>query len=407
MSSEVQSEPAQHASPPPPVRSARDLFQALESGDVKTRLAALQAVQRAPETALSFGLCDNRDVLDVLLSQAERYRGKLEWLNWIGALAAFRDPRVVRLFISLLTTESHGELLFGLAGYLRSESVETIRDPLRSALMQNDCVARSHAVARLLAHCPELSAGEALRVGLLEPESDIPLPVFPAALEEWLRELAGPFQSQVQLELQRQGAPVIGVLVEYWDRLGESARKWLLEWAAEIDADLVLIPIREVLSQRSEGLILAALEAAGHLKDFPADLESLITPFLDHADELIRRAAIMACHSARNWRLFFEKDPSVLVRQACVAKIVNQEGSGAVSFALQQLANPDWRIRAAAADGLLLFGKSGVRAAFALLPEAGEAVRIAIARMVVHSEDQELLDEFMLRCSQPATPSQL
>jgi len=403
MSAEVQSEPAQQAAPPPPVRSARDLFQALESGDVKTRLAALQAVQRAPETALSFGLCDNRDVLDVLLSQAERYRGKLEWLNWIGALAAFRDPRVVRLFISLLTTESHGELLFGLAGYLRSESVETIRDPLRPALMQNDCAARSHAVAPLLAHCPELSAGEALRVGLLEPEGDIPLPVFPAALEEWLSELAGPFQSEAHIELRRQGVSTLSALVAQWELLPESARKWLLEWAAESDADLALTPIREVLSQRLEGLVLAALEAAANLKHFPDDLNVLITSFFDHDDEMIRRAAIIARPSAESLRLVFEKDPSVVVRQACMAKIIQRKGREAVSFALKQLASPDWRIRAAAADGLISLGRPGVRAAFTLLPDAGESVRIGVARMVIHSADEDLINEFIQCCSRPVS----
>ena len=70
---------------------------------------------------------------------------------------------------------------------------------------------------------------------------------------------------------------------------------------------------------------------------------------------------------------------------------------------LAALANPDWRIRAAAVDGLLSFGQPGVRAALALLPEAGETVRIGIARMVVHWADEELLDEFVRRCSQPAS----
>ncbi len=183
----------------------------------------------------------------------------------------------------------------------------------------------------------------------------------------------------------------------------ESARKWLLEWAAETDPDLVLDGIREVLTKRSDGLILAALEAAAKLNDVPADLEMLMTPLLEHSDELIRRAAVMACRSGLNWRLFFENEPSVLVRQTCIARVMDQEGQEAVPFALQQLANPDWRIRAAAVDGLLSFGKSGVRAALTLLPEAGESVRIGIARMVIHWADEELLDEFVRRCSHPAS----
>src|SRR5215831_6269354 len=100
------------------VRCARELFEALESPDGAVRLAALHAVQDAPATALGFGPYLERDLVDILLSQAERFRGGLERLSWIGALAAFHDPRAVRLFASLITTASHTELLFALANYL-------------------------------------------------------------------------------------------------------------------------------------------------------------------------------------------------------------------------------------------------------------------------------------------------
>jgi len=161
------------------VRCTRELFEALESPDGAIRLAALYAVQDAPETALSFGPYAKRDLLDVLLSQAEGLRGELEWLSWIGALAAFRDPRVVRLFTSLITTESHTELLFALANYLRTERLDPIRIQLGEALMQNGCVARARAVASVLAEWPSLSTGEALRIGLLEPGDNTPFPCSP------------------------------------------------------------------------------------------------------------------------------------------------------------------------------------------------------------------------------------
>jgi hypothetical protein len=62
--------------------------------------------------------------------------------------------------------------------------------------------------------------------GLLQPEDGTPLPVFSAAPGEWLNELAGPFQSEAKLELQRQGASTLGELVGYWDRLLESVKNW-------------------------------------------------------------------------------------------------------------------------------------------------------------------------------------
>ncbi len=195
------------------VRTARQLFEALESPDGGVRLAALQAIQQAPSTALSFGLHAKRDLLDVLLSQAERFRGEFEWMNWLGAIAGFREPRVVRLFTSLITTESHGELLFALANYLQSEPLDSLRIPLGEALMQNDCVARARAVAPLLATCPGLSTGEALRIGLLKPRGETPLPAFSKSTAEWLSELAGPFQLEAQLELKRQGASTLTALV--------------------------------------------------------------------------------------------------------------------------------------------------------------------------------------------------
>lgn len=163
MSSGVQvEEQSQAAGPQFHVRCARELFEALESPDGAIRLAALHAVQNAPGTALSFGPYARRDMVDVLLSQAEHFRGELEWLSWIATLAAFHDLRIVRLFTSLITTESHTELLFALANYLRAESLEAMRVQLGAALMQNACVARARAVAPLLAPGPHLSACEAI-----------------------------------------------------------------------------------------------------------------------------------------------------------------------------------------------------------------------------------------------------
>lgn len=403
MSSDTESQAQANNSSQFLVRSARELFGALESPDGMIRLAALQAVQSAPETSLSFGLYEKRDLIDVLLSQAERLRAAFEWMNWIGALAAFHEPRVFRWFASLLTAESHSQLLFALANYLKNEPLDSIRFELSEALMQNECVARVRAVAPLLRPYPPVFTGEALRIGLLERVDGAPLPAFSAAIDEWLDELSGPFQSEAQIELKLHGPSSLVSLVEHWDRLSESDRKWLIEWATEINADAIVLPVRKVLAERYDGLILVALEAVAKLKTFPADFENLLIPFLQHGHDVIRRAAVMACRSAFDWRQFFEQERSVIVRQACVAKVIQQEGMDAMSFALQQLSNPDWRIRSAATEGLLSLGQPGVRAALTLLPEASEPVRIAIGRIVVHSADEDALDEFLRSCPHSVT----
>jgi hypothetical protein len=360
-------------------------------------------VQSAPDTALGFGPYEERDLVDVLLSQAEHFRGEMEWLSWIGALAAFHEPRVVRLFTSLITTESHAELLFALANYLRAESLNTIRHQVAGALLQNDCVARARAVAWLFAGIRNLKPAEALRVGLLEPTSGIGLPLFSASANEWLKELASPFQQEAQIELRRQGESTLAGVVSHWDRLPERAKNWALRWAAEANADVIVDGIREVLTNKQEALLLQALETAAELKNWPPDFDSLIVIFAKHSDELVRRAAALACRSGLNWRILFEGESSVLVQQACIAKVVEQEGRDAIPFALQQLSSPDWRLRAAAVECLLSLGEWGVRAALILLPQAGEPVRIGVARLVADWADGELHDEFVYRCSLPVS----
>ena len=170
--------------------------------------------------------------------------------------------------------------------------------------MQNECVARVRAVAPLLRPYPPVFTGEALRIGLLERVDGAPLPAFSAAIDEWLDELSGPFQSEAQIELKLHGPSSLVSLVEHWDRLSESDRKWLIEWATEINADAIVLPVRKVLAERYDGLILVALEAVAKLKTFPADFENLLIPFLQHGHDVIRRAAVMACRSAFDWRQF-------------------------------------------------------------------------------------------------------
>jgi len=203
------------------------------------------------------------------------------------------------------------------------------------------------------------------------------------------------------VELQRQGVSTLTALLSYWDRFSESNKRWLLECAGKVDAGLVLNPIRRVLTTRPHKLTLTALELAAKLKELPDDFDDLITPLVHDGDELVRRAATMLCRSVLDWRRLFANETSVLVRQACIAKVTDQEGEDAIPFVLEQLSDRDWRIRAAAAEALSSLGNSGIRAAFTLLPEAAEPVRASIARMAIQSADENLLDKFLESCSQP------
>ncbi len=380
------------------VRTARALFDALAAAAAPTRLSALQAVRLSPATALSFGLYAGRDVIDVLLQQAQRWRGTMEWFSWIGALAAFRDVRVMRLFVCLLSTEDHGDLLFALAEYLRKEPAEALRPRLAPALMQNECASRARAVAHLLAGSCGGCASERLRIQLLESSGEVPLPLFseeePAA---WLTELDGLFQSEARAVLRAQGPATLAALAAHWEEFSTNNGAWLLDWAADDDPALATDLMRKALSSGPRQLAAAALTAACKLPETPADLSGFAVPFLSDGNELIRRAAVL-CSSHLDFGAFFETESSVLVKQACVAKVAKTKGGAAIPELLGHLRSADWRIRAAAADALSFLGPAAVRAAIEQVPVAGEPVRAAVARMVASCADEDLLEAYLAAC---------
>ncbi len=254
---------AEAAETPVRVRSARELFQKLRAQDDPVRFSVLDAVRLSPEAALSFGLFEGCDVIDVLLQNADRMRGHMEWFRWIGALAAFPDRRVVRLFVSLLISETQGELLFAVADYLRSQPLEPFRAELDSALMQNESAVRARAAAGVIASSSYLSIAERLRIGLLQ-ETGAALPEFLTAAAEWLAELKGPFRPEACFHLERQGRTAMEALAAHWDQLSESNREWLIEWSSEHCPTLSVQLIRQTLRQlASDRLLLAALPGCG------------------------------------------------------------------------------------------------------------------------------------------------
>ena len=386
------------------VRSARELFQALSAPDAPTRLSALHAVRLAPDTALSFGLYEGRDVIDVMLQQTQRVRahidGHTEWFSWIGALAAFRDRRVVELFISLLGTEEHAELLLALAEYLGAEPIETMHAKLAPALMQNESTVRARAVAHILAESHGGSTREQLRIRLLEGCASAALPLFTAAPSEWVNELTGPFQFEARCQMERQKPSAFAALAQYWDQLSETVKRWLIESSREQNPVLTVDLIRKALiSPGSDELSLAALQAAATLEQMPEDINALTVPFLSHSDERLRLAAVAVTCSPLNWVAFLENESSVLVRESGIKKHAASCGLSALPDLLRYMGDPDWRIRAAAADAILSLGTPAVRSAMELLPLGDEALRAAIARMVIQLEDEELLTNYLHRCN--------
>jgi HEAT repeat protein len=172
---------------------------------------------------------------------------------------------------------------------------------------------------------------------------------------------------------------------------------WLLGWAADDDPPLAVDLIRKALSAGPGQLAAAALTAASKLSETVAGLSDLAIPFLSDGNELVRRAAILCCCDL-DFGAFFETESSVVVKQACLAKLAETRGARATPELLRHLRDADWRIRAAAADALLFLGPAAVRTAIELVPLVGESVRTAVARMVASCNDEDLLEAYLKAC---------
>ena len=103
---------------PRQISTIKDLFASLIAPDAATRFETLQAIQTQPQAALSFGVYQGHDVIDVLLAGAAGSLTSTEWMSWLGALAAFRDDRVTDFFLNALPQEESPQLIFSAARYL-------------------------------------------------------------------------------------------------------------------------------------------------------------------------------------------------------------------------------------------------------------------------------------------------
>ncbi len=217
------------------IGSAAHLKRTLQSSEPRLRLAALTAIQQQPAKALALGLHDGEDAIDMLLNSANRTDGTLEWLYYVIALAAFRDPRVTEFYTAILETSADSELLFTAAEYL-SASLNPALECRCRRLLWDEHPARVRAVVSLLSGSKLLDDSERIRIGILAPSEETQLPRFSEARELWLRELEGPFRVDAQICLYQQGLETLDDLLTTWNGLAEENREWLVDWVLRSEA---------------------------------------------------------------------------------------------------------------------------------------------------------------------------
>jgi len=388
------------ANAPRCIRSARELFESLRAADIPTRLISLKAVQAQPQAAVGFGTWQELDLIDVLVTQASKFEGTLEWLDWIGALAHFRDERVIQFFLRVLAQEDEPRLLFCAAQYLAGGPLAPLSRALRLMLLRNDNPVRARAVAGLLRSQVTCEPAVHLRVALLAENCAWQVPDFnPSTADIWLAELAGPFRTEARNALRMQGELTWLALARLWGNLRAQEQVWVLQWGIDEFPGMVGALVPQSLASKHAEVRLEGLRVLGALgeKQAAASIRKLAAEFLNDRSAIVRAAAAHASPPAVDWRAFLDKETDRQVCAAAITQLAKQEGQNALPTLIQFLGSIDWHFRATAADAIAGLGAGTAELMKPLVHDTDENVRIAAVRVLLNLvEDQWLKHELGL-----------
>ncbi len=357
------------------LETAADLFAAIESNDLLTRLSVLEAVASEPESALALGSDNNRDLIAVLRGELEQVFSPEMRMYLLAALSAMpSDARVTTALeqIWFLSDDTNERLC--AVSRLAQEADPTVLEHLGRSLLGADAD-RAQAVANVWHSSSDDSPALRLRLALAAEQFEGLVPDLEHHSELWLTELRGVFADRAREWLEFEDPDSIEVLSDNWEKLNPEARAWLLERARRNES--ARLSSLTNLALRDEQLQIEAIHAAStpSIKhNYTQKLEQLA----NHSpNPSVQAAAIRAGASGNNRR-------RALQAQARTVRIaaIKQLGANDQSTLLELLHDPDWRIRSASADQLSALGEVGKRAVEGLLDHERLEVRLAAARVI-------------------------
>ena len=127
------------------IRDTGDIIKALRSQDMRVRFSMLQAIVQHPEKAAAYGTKGGLDLIDELCRQAGALPDSPLRTLVLGALAGYRDPRILHLFVAVLHSSRSSEALTLAKRYLSDEAEEVVRPAVASLLFHHTSIATARA----------------------------------------------------------------------------------------------------------------------------------------------------------------------------------------------------------------------------------------------------------------------
>lgn len=356
------------------IASAAELFAAIGSGHMATRLSVLEAIAQDPQGALGFGPDGNTDLVSVLCGELEAALGMELRLYIIFALAALpSDPRITRALEQVwFLSDDTNERLSAVSRLAREED-PAVRSHLQTALLSDD-PDRAQAVANVWWNSGEDSPKVRLRLVLGAEGWNGVAPGLEEYTGLWLHELHGPFAGRAR-EVLESTAVTAELLGACWEKLDRENRVWLLELATQTQSPYLSQLTN--LALREEAMHLGAIQAI-HTSSLAHQYFDQLLELAEHSPNPAVQAAAIGAGAPGDNRFRAVKAAVRGVRVAAIRKL----GVRDVDALVELIHDPDWRIRSAAADQLVEIGERGKQAVEPLLQHPRLEVRLAAARVI-------------------------
>ena len=383
---------------PRPIRSARGLFEALRAPDFFARFEVLRAIQKEPALALSFGIFEGQDIIDALIRESHRGAGTAEWMQWLGTLDCFEDPRTRDFFFRLLCDSDEPIVLFAAARHLARTPALSLPEGIYDLLLTNENPMRARAAAVALENSQTTSIRVRVRLALLSG-GKVPAPALdPDTLATWLDELNGAFQLEAMSALETQQEHAWIRLALLWDELGVRLRIWLLQWGSREFQAMLPGLLTQALKTGDYTLVLEALRTMADAGEriVPEPIRGLAVAFLSDPDPAVRQAAVAAAPFGVSWREFLAYETNDAVRSEAVVQLAKTECEQAIPYLIDSLRSGEWQVRAVAAGCLITLGTAAADAVKPLVRDADQNVQTAAVRILLALHEDTWLEQELL-----------
>ena len=259
-------------------------------------------------------------------------------------------------------------------------------------LMQADSPFKAREAAKALAGLEGLTPEQRLRAALVGAEPDCAPRLDAETRQPWLAELNGPHADYARDLLERQGAAAFKELKAHWAELDQATRAWLLEWGTREFALETVELLAQSLAEGPAELALRALECVPRYGESAGLFAQAAAAWAGHQDPRLRLAAIAAGATGVDLAAMArDGSQDEGLRLAAIGRLDREGDPAAAGLLAGLLADPSWRVRAAAARALSGLGEEGARAAREVIDTGSARARAAAAQVLLALGQDEWL----------------